>query len=141
MPQLERPLPAPVDDEGPGAWSRIGAGLGVAARATYGHTPGHMAFVVNDDALIVGDAIGNGHLALARPEWPSGADQDAEMGIGTRTALLAELADTGMRFVGFHLPAGGMDPLSGRPAEASGDSRRSGAGQRDEPWICGSRCD
>ena len=92
---------------------------GVVARATYGHTPGHMAFLVNDDALIVGDAIGNGHLALARPEWPSGADQDAERGIATRTALLADLADTGMRFVGFHLPAGGMGRI-----EKSGDGYR-----------------
>lgn len=81
---------------------------GVVARATYGHTPGHMSFLINEAALIVGDAIGNGHLALRKPEWPSGADQDTEMGIATRTALLAELADTGLLMVGFHLPNGGM---------------------------------
>ena len=90
---------------------------GITARATYGHTPGHMAFMVADDALIVGDAIGNGHLALAKPEWPSGADQDFEMGIATRTALLAELADTSMRMVGFHLPSGGMGRIE-RTADA-----------------------
>lgn len=81
---------------------------GVVARATYGHTPGHMSFLVNDAALVVGDAIGNGHLALRKPEWPSGADQDTDMGIVTRTTLLAELADTGLLMVGFHLPKGGM---------------------------------
>lgn len=81
---------------------------GIVARASYGHTPGHMAFRVNDAALIVGDAIGNGHLALRKPGWASGADQDVEMGIATRTALLAELANAVMPMVGFHLPSGGM---------------------------------
>ncbi|NNF92642.1 MAG: MBL fold metallo-hydrolase, partial [Boseongicola sp.] len=46
---------------------------GIVARATFGHTPGHMSFLVNDSAMIVGDAIGNGHLALEKPDWPSGA--------------------------------------------------------------------
>lgn len=92
---------------------------GIVARASYGHTPGHMAFLVNDAALIVGDAIGNGHLALKRPDWPSGADQDIEMGIATRTALLAELADAGLLMVGFHLPNGGM----GRIEAADGGYR------------------
>lgn len=81
---------------------------GVVAKATFGHTPGHMSFLVNDAALIVGDAIGNGHLALKRPDWPSGADQDTELGILTRTTLLSELANTGILMVGFHLPNGGM---------------------------------
>jgi glyoxylase-like metal-dependent hydrolase (beta-lactamase superfamily II) len=92
---------------------------GIVARASHGHTPGHMAFRVNDAALIVGDAIGNGHLALKRPGWASGADQDVEMGIATRIALLAELADTAMPMVGFHLPAGGMGRI-----EKDGDAYR-----------------
>lgn len=92
---------------------------GITARASFGHTPGHMSFVINDAALVVGDAIGNGHLALARPEWPSGADQDTEQGIATRTALLADLADSGMTMVGFHLPSGGMGRI-----EPDGDAYR-----------------
>ena len=81
---------------------------GIVARATPGHTPGHMSFMVNDAALVVGDAIGNGHLALKKPAWPSGADHDTEQGAATRLALLAELADAGLPMVGFHLPAGGI---------------------------------
>lgn len=92
---------------------------GVVARATYGHTPGHMAFFVNEAALIVGDAIGNGHLALAKPDWPSGADQDTESGAATRIALLAELSDTGLPMVGFHLPNGGIGRV-----EKDGDGYR-----------------
>ena len=92
---------------------------GITARATFGHTPGHMGFMVEDRAMIVGDAIGNGHLALERPDWPSGADQEPETGIATRTELLAELADTGLLIVGFHLPSGGMGRI-----ETAGDIYR-----------------
>ena len=92
---------------------------GIVARATYGHTPGHMSFLIDEAALVVGDAIGNGHLALQRPGWASGADQDVEAGIATRAALLAELAETGMLMVGFHLPSGGMGRI-----EAAGERYR-----------------
>lgn len=84
---------------------------GVTARATYGHTPGHMAFEVgNGDgaAMVLGDCIGNHHVAFERPDWLSGSDQDLEMGAATRVELLAKLAETGMPIVGFHLPAPGI---------------------------------
>lgn len=84
---------------------------GIAAVSTPGHTPGHMSFEVrsgSDGALIVGDAIGNHHVAFARPEWPSGSDQDAETAIGTRTKLMDRLSNEQLPIVGFHLPGGGM---------------------------------
>jgi glyoxylase-like metal-dependent hydrolase (beta-lactamase superfamily II) len=84
---------------------------GISAIAAYGHTPGHMGFEVrsgSDSALIVGDAIGNHHVAFARPNWPSGSDQDADTAIETRTMLLDRLANEQMPVVGFHLPQGGM---------------------------------
>lgn len=87
---------------------------GITAVSTPGHTPGHVAFRITDgaeSALIVGDAISNGHLALARPDWGSPSDQDAATGIVTRTALLEELASTGERMVGFHLPDGGIGTI------------------------------
>lgn len=84
---------------------------GIMAHDTPGHTPGHMAFEIrqgSEAALVVGDAIGNGHLAFARPDWASGSDQDAETGIATRTRLLDQLATDQMAMVGFHLPEGGL---------------------------------
>ncbi|KIN61064.1 Metallo-beta-lactamase family protein [Sulfitobacter noctilucae] len=84
---------------------------GVTARATYGHTPGHMSFEIadgNERLLVGGDAIGNHHLAFAHPEWASGADQDPEMGIETRMRLLEMLAAQNMPLMGFHLPQGGL---------------------------------
>lgn len=95
---------------------------GVAARACYGHTPGHMAFEIaagSDSVMVVGDAIGNHHLAFERPDWASGSDQDAEMGAASRVALLDQIASAQMRLIGFHLPGGGI----GR-AERSGDGYR-----------------
>ncbi|KGM89469.1 Zn-dependent hydrolase [Roseovarius mucosus DSM 17069] len=95
---------------------------GILAHDTPGHTPGHMAFEIRqgtEAALVVGDAIGNGHLAFARPDWASGSDQDAETGIATRTRLLDQLATDQMAMVGFHLPGGGLGRV-----ERNGDAYR-----------------
>jgi glyoxylase-like metal-dependent hydrolase (beta-lactamase superfamily II) len=84
---------------------------GIKAVSTPGHTPGHMSFRLSDgdnSVLVVGDAIGNAHLALARPQWVSPADQDAETGIATRLALLEELSSSQELMVGFHLTDGGI---------------------------------
>ncbi len=91
---------------------------GIAAIATHGHTPGHMAFEVrsgNDSALIVGDAIGNHHVAFARPNWASGSDQDAESAIISRNMLLDRLTTEQLPVVGFHLPNGGMGRVEAAP--------------------------
>lgn len=84
---------------------------GVAARATLGHTPGHMSFEVrhgSDAVMILGDCIGNEHIAFARPEWVSGADQDQETGAATRVALFDQLSHEKTRVVGFHLAGDGV---------------------------------
>jgi glyoxylase-like metal-dependent hydrolase (beta-lactamase superfamily II) len=84
---------------------------GVMAHDTFGHTPGHMAFEIRDGSnavMVGGDAIGNGHVAFARPDWSSGADQDPELGAKTRTRLLDQLATDKIALMGFHLPNGGL---------------------------------
>jgi len=84
---------------------------GVAARATFGHTPGHMAFEVrqgNDAIMILGDCIGNHHLAFDHPDWKSASDQDTDMGVATRVALLDQLAYEQTQILGFHLPNTGI---------------------------------
>jgi glyoxylase-like metal-dependent hydrolase (beta-lactamase superfamily II) len=105
---------------------RIGDGdevlPGIMAHDTPGHTPGHMSFEINtgsSSVMVVGDAIVNGHLALARPDWPSGSDQDPETGIATRMRLLDRLAAEQMPMVGFHMPGGGL----GRVERADGAYR------------------
>ena len=84
---------------------------GVAARATFGHTPGHMAIEVRDGSqsiMILGDCIGNHHVAFAKPEWNSGSDQDAEAAAKTRLALMDQLSHEKMRIIGFHLAGNGV---------------------------------
>ncbi len=82
---------------------------GVFARATFGHSPGHMSFVLADgadSALILGDAILNDHVSFAHPDWPVGADADQEAAAAMRLGLLDQLAAEDMPLVGFHLPGG-----------------------------------
>ena len=82
---------------------------GVAARATFGHTPGHMAFEVRSGSnavMILGDSVGNHHVAFARPDWRSGADQDQDLAAQTRVTLMDQLATEQMQVIGYHLPQG-----------------------------------
>lgn len=84
---------------------------GVTAQLTPGHTPGHMSYEITTDSarvLVVGDAIGNHHLAFDRPDRPTESDQDPDLGVTTRVALLDRLAADGTAMVGFHLPGGGI---------------------------------
>lgn len=84
---------------------------GIAARASYGHTPGHMAFEIRNGTeavMIVGDALGNPHVAFERPDWHSGTDQDPEAAATARTSLLDQISQEQMKIIGFHLPNGGI---------------------------------
>ncbi|HAJ84258.1 MAG TPA: MBL fold metallo-hydrolase, partial [Rhodobacteraceae bacterium] len=83
----------------------------VAARASFGHTPGHMAFEIRSGSMatmVVGDSIGNHHIALARPQWVSGSDQDGDLGAATRVRLLDQLASEKISLIGFHINQGGI---------------------------------
>ncbi|WP_170766119.1 MBL fold metallo-hydrolase [Ruegeria lacuscaerulensis] len=84
---------------------------GIAARASYGHTPGHVAFEIRnggDAVMVVGDALGNPHVAFERPDWLSGTDQDPATAANARKSLLDQMAHEQMTIVGFHLPDGGF---------------------------------
>lgn len=84
---------------------------GISAHLTPGHTPGHVSFEASSGgqtAMIIGDAIANDHIAMARPGWPTGSDQDLEAGAQTRQRLVERLADEDMIAVGFHLSNGGV---------------------------------
>lgn len=84
---------------------------GVMAHSTPGHTPGHLSFEIrsgSEAVLVGGDAIGNHHIAFARPDWASGSDQDPELGAATRMRLLDQLTADNVDLMGFHLPDGGL---------------------------------
>lgn len=84
---------------------------GIAAISTAGHTPGHMAFEIrhgSEAALVVGDAIGNHHVAFRKPGWESGSDQDPTTAVSARKMLFDRLTSEQMPLIGFHLPNGGV---------------------------------
>ncbi|WP_204114529.1 MBL fold metallo-hydrolase [Shimia biformata] len=95
---------------------------GIAAHASFGHTPGHMSYEIRNggqSVLILGDAVGNPHVAFERPDWPSGTDQDAAMAAATRARLLDHAAQDQMQVIGFHFPQSGIGRV-----ERAGDAFR-----------------
>lgn len=90
---------------------------GVIARASYGHTPGHMSFILHGGgqaALITGDAISNPHVAFAKPLYATPSDQDPETAATTRGRLLDQITADNLQLVGFHLPGGGTGTVERR---------------------------
>ncbi|HSG91496.1 MAG TPA: MBL fold metallo-hydrolase [Pseudomonadales bacterium] len=76
----------------------------VRLQPTPGHTPGHVSVVVEDGgarALITGDFMHH-PCQMARPDWCSSADFDAQAARATRDAMLAELADGSTLVIGTH---------------------------------------
>lgn len=91
---------------------------GVEAVDTAGHTPGHMSYMIHggsESLLVIGDAITNAVISFEKPEWASGSDQDRDLGIKTRKALLDRMAQDRARVIGFHFPhpGGGFVERSG----------------------------
>jgi glyoxylase-like metal-dependent hydrolase (beta-lactamase superfamily II) len=80
---------------------------GLSYVATTGHTPGHMAVMVEsgrERLLIGGDAVTHVAVSFVRPEWRIGSDYDSERAIATRRRLLDRLAADRTPLIGFHLP-------------------------------------
>lgn len=83
---------------------------GVEAVDTAGHTPGHMSFLLHggsEPVLVAGDALTHFAMSFQHPAWPSGSDQDPEMGVATRLRLLDRLATDKAALTAYHLPAPG----------------------------------
>lgn len=84
---------------------------GIYARSTAGHTPGHTSFELragNESLMVIGDAIGNHHIAFEHPGWEVNSDQDKTRGATTRLKLMDDLAANKTRIIGFHLPYPGI---------------------------------
>jgi glyoxylase-like metal-dependent hydrolase (beta-lactamase superfamily II) len=79
---------------------------GVRAISAPGHTPGHLAVVINDALLWTGDALVS-PLNAIHPEWVSAADMDGSVNEATRRVLLSRAADEGLTLAGSHLPIAG----------------------------------
>lgn len=82
-----------------------------------GHTPGHLALLVEsggDRILLVGDAAVH-PLHLEHPGWHNGFDQDAAMAVATRDSLAARAVREGSRLMAFHFPLPSVGRMSALP--------------------------
>jgi glyoxylase-like metal-dependent hydrolase (beta-lactamase superfamily II) len=88
-----------------------------------GHTPGHLAVVVNEALLWAGDAFVS-ELNVPHPEWVSLSDMDGPTNEVTRRRLLERAAAAGLTLAASHMAAAGrIDRAAGgfalRPSEVS----------------------
>jgi glyoxylase-like metal-dependent hydrolase (beta-lactamase superfamily II) len=99
---------------------------GVSAINAPGHSPGHMAFLVEGRMLIWGDLVHQAGVQFAAPEvsWSFDTDQDAAR--ATRLELMEQAVEAGWIIAGAHLPAPGI-----------GRIERAGAGYAFRPVTRG----
>jgi glyoxylase-like metal-dependent hydrolase (beta-lactamase superfamily II) len=88
---------------------------GVVAVNAPGHSPGHMAFLVEGRLLIWGDLVHH-PVQFARPEVTWRFDEDESLARSTRAALLSRVVAEGWLVAGAHLPHRGI----GRVERAGG---------------------
>lgn len=80
---------------------------GITAMAMFGHTPGHMAYMVESEGtqLVLGADFANHYVwSLAHPDWEVKFDMDKPAAAATRRRLLDMLAADRIAFIGYHMP-------------------------------------
>jgi len=89
---------------------------GVHAIAAPGHTPGHLALLLESDGrqmLNLGDAALH-PLHLKYPHWQNGFDLLPDQALATRRALLATAAAEEMHVMAFHFPFPSVGRIAAR---------------------------
>mgnify|MGYP006284794991 CR=1 FL=1 len=80
---------------------------GVTAVAAFGHTPGHMNYMLESGGqqlLIAADLANHYVWSLGYPDWEVRFDMDKEAAAATRRRILGMLAADRVPFVGYHMP-------------------------------------
>ncbi|WP_299143301.1 MBL fold metallo-hydrolase [uncultured Tateyamaria sp.] len=87
------------------------AASGITAMAAFGHTPGHMTYMVEDGGtqLVIGADFANHYVwSLAHPDWEVRFDMDKAAAAATRKRLLDMMAADKTAFIGYHMPWPGI---------------------------------
>jgi glyoxylase-like metal-dependent hydrolase (beta-lactamase superfamily II) len=95
---------------------------GVTAMAMFGHTPGHMGYMLSsgDSSLLVTADLANHYVwSLAHPDWEVRFDMDKEAAAATRRRVLGMVAAERIPMLGYHMPFPAMGYV-----EANGDGFR-----------------
>lgn len=95
---------------------------GITAKLAPGHTPGHMAFLVESGGqtlAITADTANHYVWSLAHPDWEVRFDADKPKAAQTRRDVFGMIAADRIPFIGYHMPFPAMGYV-----EAQGDGFR-----------------
>jgi len=84
---------------------------GLTAVEAFGHTPGHMAYMLEsggEQVLVMADTANHYVWSLAYPEWEVRFDADKAMAAETRKKILGMVAADRHPLIGYHMPFPGM---------------------------------
>jgi glyoxylase-like metal-dependent hydrolase (beta-lactamase superfamily II) len=84
---------------------------GVTAMAAFGHTPGHMTYMIESEGqqILLGADFANHYVwSLAHPDWEVKFDRDKEAAAATRRRILGMLAADRIALIGYHMPWPGV---------------------------------
>jgi len=80
---------------------------GITAMASFGHTPGHMAFMLESagQQLVLTADLANHYVwSFAHPEWEVRFDMDKAAATASRRKVLGMLAADRVPMIGYHMP-------------------------------------
>ncbi|SMX31511.1 MBL fold metallo-hydrolase [Actibacterium lipolyticum] len=80
---------------------------GITAMAAFGHTPGHMAYMLESEGknLVLGADFANHYVwSVGYPDWEVKFDMDKAAAAATRRRMLDMMAADGIPFIGYHMP-------------------------------------
>ncbi|MEX0367441.1 MAG: MBL fold metallo-hydrolase, partial [Ruegeria sp.] len=89
---------------------------GVTSVASFGHTPGHMCFMLESGGrqlLLTADLANHYVWSFARPDWAFSFDASPEDAAASRRKVLGMLAADKIPMIGYHMPfpaAGYVEP-------------------------------
>jgi glyoxylase-like metal-dependent hydrolase (beta-lactamase superfamily II) len=84
---------------------------GITALAAFGHSPGHMAFMLDSGGkqlVLTADCANHYVWSLAHPDWEVRFDADKAAAAATRKAVFGRIAADRLPFIGYHMPFPGV---------------------------------
>lgn len=80
---------------------------GIKAVEAFGHTPGHMAYLLESDGqklMITADTANHYVWSLQKPDWEVRFDADKAQAAASRRKIFGMLAAEHIPFIGYHMP-------------------------------------
>jgi glyoxylase-like metal-dependent hydrolase (beta-lactamase superfamily II) len=84
---------------------------GITAVSAFGHTPGHMAYMVEsggEQVLLMADTANHYVWSLAYPDWEVRFDMDGAAAAASRKKILGMVAADRIPLIGYHMPFPGV---------------------------------